>query len=239
MSAESKASSGAESPEVGGIANFGWVAPGRLARGEQPYESLGGYAALRRVGVTSVISLREASERENTVAGLPVPPYDVREEAEACRAHGLRFRHVAFIDRSVLPVDGLVAALAAIDEELAAGKVVFIHCMAGIGRTGILAALWLLAHGASGDEAVAHFLSYWREFGLREDAVLGPLPDTVLDRYGFPLQWWTMQRLAEYFGTPIAGEYEGARAQEPEGARAWLTESARQLAPWRAARKHG
>ena len=177
---------------VGGIANFGWVAPDRLARGDQPYECRSGYAALRQAGVTSVISLRETTELENTVAGIPVPPYDIGDEATFCRAHGLRFTHIPFLDRAILPVEDLAAALRAIDTELAAGEVVYIHCMAGIGRTGVLAALWLLAHGASGDEAARHFVSYWLEFEVREEALLGPFPSSILGRYGFPFQWWTM-----------------------------------------------
>lgn len=218
---------------MGGIANFGWVAPGRLARGEQPYESLGGYEALRRASITSVVSLRESQERENLVAGLPVPPYDVAEEAARCRDHRLRFRHVAFLDRAVLPAADLAEALGAVEEELAAGEMVYVHCMAGIGRTGILAALWLLVHGAGGDEAAAHFLSYWHEFGVREDAILGRRADTILDRYGFPLQWWTIQHLAECFGTPLIEEYTGVRAQTPEEAAAWEADCHRLLAPLR------
>jgi hypothetical protein len=224
---------------MGGIANFGWVAPGRLARGEQPYESLGGYAALRRVGITSVISLRQATERENLVAGLPVPPYDVRTEADLCRAYGLRFRHVAFLDRAVLPAADLAAALGAMEEELAGGEVVYIHCMAGIGRTGILAALWLLVHGAGGDEAAEHFLSYWRDFGVREEAILGVRPDTILDRYGFPWQWWTIERLAQCFDTPLTGRYEGTRAEVPEEPDAWVADCLRLLAPLRARAEGG
>lgn len=222
---------------LGGIANFGWVATNRLARGEQPYEARGGYAALRQAGITSVISLREATERENTVAGIPVPPYDVADEAEACRAHRLRFIHVPFLDRAILPIGDVAKALRAVDGELAAGEVVYIHCMAGIGRTGVLAAVWLLANGASGDEAAVHFLSYWLEFERRENAVLGPQESSILERYGFPLQWWTLQRLAEHFGTPIAGDYEGVRPQQPGDPTAWLADCARAMAPWRGMRR--
>jgi len=222
--------------QLGGIANFGWVAPGRLARGEQPREELGGYAALRHAGITSVISLRQPTEPPNVVAGTPMPAYDVADEAAACQAHGLRFTHVPFQDRAILPIGDVARALRAIDTELAAGEVVYVHCMAGIGRTGVLAAAWLLANGASGDEAAAHFLSYWLEFGKREEAILGPAPSSVFERYGFPLQWWTLQRLAECFGTPIRGRYEGLRAQEPEDAAAWIAECARVMAPWRRSR---
>ena len=223
---------------VGGIANFGWVAPGRLARGEQPRQEWQGCPALRSHCITSVISLREATERENVVAGRPFAAYEAREEEAACQGAGMRFWLVPFMDRAVPPVAGLLEALALIESELAGGQVVYIHCMAGIGRTGLVAALWLLAHGASGDEAATHFIDYWREFGLREEAILGPLPDTILDRYGFPLQWWALLRLAEMLGTPVTGVYEGARTLEPEDATVWLADARRLLVPWIAASRN-
>ena len=42
-----------------------------------------------------------------------------------------------------------------IDELLAAGEVVYVHCLAGIGRTGTVVGCWLVRHGTSGDDALA------------------------------------------------------------------------------------
>lgn len=235
---EENGGTGAAAPaEMGGIANFGWVAPGRLARGEQPRQEWGGYEALRDAGVTCLLSLREAEERRNTVAGRPFPAYRAADEAAACLALGLRFRHLPFVDRTVPPAEDLAAALRLVEEELAAGQVVYVHCMAGIGRTGLVAALWLLMQGASGDAAAEHFARYWREYGEREDAVLGPQPDAILERYGFPLQWWALMRIAEALGVPITGGHDGARPQPPGDAEAWLAACRRHIAPLRERRR--
>lgn len=223
--------------QPGGIANFGWVVRGRLARGEQPREDWGGYRGLKDVGVSCLLCLRETTERENLVAGRPFPPYTMADEQEQCRALGLRLCHVPFQDRAVPPADGLAAALQAVERELASGETVYVHCMAGIGRTGLVAAFWLLAQGATGDEAAVEFIDYWREFGVREDAILGPGSDTILDRYGFPLQWWALHRVAEMVGSPVTDPHEGAREQAPEDADLWLEEACRHLVPWIRARR--
>ena len=43
--------------------------------------------------------------------------------------------------------DDLVATLDAIDAELAAGGLVYVHCWAGCGRTGVVVGCWLVRHG--------------------------------------------------------------------------------------------
>jgi protein-tyrosine phosphatase len=45
--------------------------------------------------------------------------------------------------------------LDSIDASLAAGEVVYVHCLAGIGRTGTVIGCYLVRHGMSGDEALA------------------------------------------------------------------------------------
>ena len=52
-------------------------------------------------------------------------------------------------DLSVPGPDQLVAVLDAIDAEIAAGGVVFVHCWAGCGRTGVVVGCWLVRHGES------------------------------------------------------------------------------------------
>jgi protein-tyrosine phosphatase len=50
-------------------------------------------------------------------------------------------------DFSVPAPDDLVAILDAIDAELAAGGIVYVHCWAGCGRTGVVVGSWLVRHG--------------------------------------------------------------------------------------------
>jgi protein-tyrosine phosphatase len=58
-------------------------------------------------------------------------------------------------DFSVPTRESLVQTLDAIDEELAAGGVVYLHCWAGCGRTGVVAGCWLVRHGTDPREALA------------------------------------------------------------------------------------
>lgn len=216
----------------GGIANFGWVTPGRVARGEQPRPESGGYRFLAQTGITCLISLREAWERRNLVAGRPFEDYRFDDEAAECAEHDLDLIHVPFQDRTIPAAAGLVTALEALDEQVALGRTVYIHCMAGIGRTGLVAALWRLAQGGDGDDAADEFICYWIEFGEREDTILGPMPEPILERYGFRLQWWALLCLAEMVGSPVRRDHEGVKEEVPEDAEEWLAEAARTVVPW-------
>jgi len=221
----------AETVHPGGIANFGWVQAGQLARGEQPRSECGGYAALRELGLTSVLCLREASERENMVAGRPFPPFRLEDEAAQCEKHHLRLVHVPLPDRTVPPADALSQALEWLEEALGRGEAVYVHCMAGIGRTGLVAASWRLAQGNSGDQVAEEFIRYWLEFGEREDRLLGPQSNGILERYGFQAQWWCLHRLAEMSGSPVRESFLDGREQAPEQAESWLAQAAEALMP--------
>lgn len=50
-------------------------------------------------------------------------------------------------DFSVPTHDDLIATLDAIDTELDVGGIVYVHCWAGCGRTGVVVGSWLVRHG--------------------------------------------------------------------------------------------
>jgi protein-tyrosine phosphatase len=52
-------------------------------------------------------------------------------------------------DFSVPERSELVSTLDAIDVEVGAGGVVYVHCWAGCGRTGVVVGTWLVRHGAT------------------------------------------------------------------------------------------
>jgi protein-tyrosine phosphatase len=58
-------------------------------------------------------------------------------------------------DFSVPTPDALEATLDEIDGELAAGGLVYVHCWAGCGRTGVVVGSWLVRHGMTPHEALA------------------------------------------------------------------------------------
>jgi len=130
--------------------------PGCLGLGFAPGRQIGRYetrdlesdlASLRRDhGLSRLVCLVEVHELE----ALGIPDLLVRAEAQ-----GLRSLHAP------LPDGGTPASLEAM-EALAhqilawvgAGEGVFLHCWAGLGRTGTVAAACLIARGASAVEAL-------------------------------------------------------------------------------------
>ena len=51
-------------------------------------------------------------------------------------------------------VKKMTELLDAIDESVDAGKTVYLHCAAGLGRTGVVVGCYLVRHGMSGEEAL-------------------------------------------------------------------------------------
>ncbi len=48
-----------------------------------------------------------------------------------------------------------------IDNNVNAGKIVYVHCLAGIGRTGTIIGCWLARHGYEGADAMAKLYELW------------------------------------------------------------------------------
>jgi protein-tyrosine phosphatase len=82
---------------------------------------------------------------------------DLTEEGELRPYARGAFKHrrMPIRDFSV-PTDAeMQAILDAIDDALAKGHTVFVHCRGGIGRTGTVLGCYLRRHGASAEEALA------------------------------------------------------------------------------------
>lgn len=56
----------------------------------------------------------------------------------------------------------LKSILDTIDESLAAGRPVYVHCRGGVGRTGLVVGCWLVRHGRSGEEALSFIAEHWK-----------------------------------------------------------------------------
>lgn len=117
-------------------ANLGPVAPGAPVYGACRPGHLGGdlrdwTAALRTAGVGTVVCL--LSESEAARWGLPGGYADEFET-----------HHAPVRDRTLPDADGLRTALDALDRATADGGAAAVHCNAGMGRTGVVAAAWLV-----------------------------------------------------------------------------------------------
>jgi protein-tyrosine phosphatase len=56
---------------------------------------------------------------------------------------------------SVCEAPHMRRVLDAIDDDIASGRTVYVHCWGGVGRTGMTVGCWLVRHGMTGDEALA------------------------------------------------------------------------------------
>ncbi len=149
------------------LSNCYWVLPGRLLAGEHPAGSTAASTGVRlrrllEAGVNAFVDLTAPDELTSYEAQLPanvdylrspIPDHGVPEEPR---------QMAELLDR--------------LDKVLRAGRVVYLHCRAGIGRTGTVAGCFLIEQGRSGDAALAELNRLWQQ---SERAALWPwIPET-------------------------------------------------------------
>ena len=149
------------------LANCYWVVPGRLLAGEYP----GGASAeatrerlarLAEAGIGCFIDL--------TVPG-ELPAY-----AE-CLPAGIEHRRFPVTDHGVPAERGQMAqTLESLRQALSGPGAVYLHCRAGIGRTGMVAGCLLVERGLTGEAALGELNRLWQQ---SERSALWPsVPET-------------------------------------------------------------
>jgi protein tyrosine/serine phosphatase len=113
--------------------------PGALDKGETETK----LRRLREAGVSTFIDLTHAGELE---------PYEAllaSVDDGACLHHRMPIR-----DLDVPTVDEMHRILDLIDAELHRGRMVYVHCWGGVGRTGTVVGCYLVRMGAAGEVAL-------------------------------------------------------------------------------------
>jgi ADP-ribosyl-[dinitrogen reductase] hydrolase len=136
------------------LENSYWVVPDSLLAGEHPYDDDDHFTSQRLqrlldAGIDSFLDLTEAGERPDYARLLP-------SDVQVLRC--------AIRDTAV-PSD--IAQMRAIQAHLhaalAQGRRVYVHCRAGIGRTGTVIGCYLAEQGQDGQEALTTLNRLWRQ----------------------------------------------------------------------------
>jgi protein-tyrosine phosphatase len=149
-----------------------WVQPGHLLAGPHPgaWNENQGRQRIRRLldlGVTFFVDLTEPDETQG---------YDLLLSTEAAAlSRDVTYRQLAIRDMDVPDQSRMVAILDTLDTAIHWGHVVYIHCLAGVGRTGTVVGCYLVRHGLTGDDALGEIA---RLRGGRSDS-----PQTDEQRY--------------------------------------------------------
>lgn len=157
-------------PSRRGPTGFHWLVPGKLAGCPMPgvvYAIDHDLALLRGMGITVLVNL---TEREM--------------DAEQLAPHGLRSYHLGIPDRGAPPLLWAKLLLAKIEVMLREGEVVAVHCLAGLGRTGMVLAAWLIREGLTAEEALRRLRTIEPGFvqSQEQEALLHALEENLLIR---------------------------------------------------------
>jgi len=150
--------------------NCYWVLPGRLLAGEHPgvqgaQELPARLMAMQAAGIQRFIDLTGPAD--------PVPAY---QPGPVGGLPAQRESH-PITDFGVPTAAGMRDILDSVRLALAQGERLYLHCKAGIGRTGTVVACILVDHGFTADEALALLQRKWQSVDKRHAEPVTPETD--------------------------------------------------------------
>jgi ADP-ribosylglycohydrolase len=142
------------------LANSYWVEPGRLLAGEYPgsasrADALDRLQRLLAAGVTYFLDLTEPRELAAYEQLLPTGPRK--------GGRGVLYVRKPIEDHSIPAAPELMSEiLEYLDRALAGGHCVYLHCHAGVGRTGMVLGCYFVRRGMTAVAALEHLNQLWR-----------------------------------------------------------------------------
>jgi hypothetical protein len=151
-----------------------WVEPNRFLAGEYP-GSFDPETARRRLeafleaGITIFVDLTQSQE---------LAPYEaiLKEQAQA---YGLTvtYQRISIRDYGTPSRETMAHILNTIDNALASGQTVYVHCWGGVGRTGTAVGCYLVRHGRTGEQALGQIAEWWQHVPKRSKYSRSPETD--------------------------------------------------------------
>ena len=106
--------------------------------------------SLLESGTTSFLDL--------TVEG-ELPPYSQLIELISSDSKIIKYKRIPIQDMSTPKKTEMEEILNYIDQEISAGEKIYVHCLRGLGRTGIVIGCYLVRHGETGEKAIKKIAS--------------------------------------------------------------------------------
>ena len=161
-----------------------WVLPGQFLAGGYPglrNDEIGTrrrLTAFLNAGIDTFIDLTCAGDR---------PPYlaVLQEQARAIEFQ-VYHRRFSFPDFDVPTHETMTAALDSIDAALAAGHKVYLHCVGGIGRTGMVVGCYFIRHAMEPAQALLHLRALYQSAA---QSLLAPNSPESGEQVRFILNW--------------------------------------------------
>jgi protein-tyrosine phosphatase len=166
-----------------------WVLPNKLLAGEIPSaktesSKLKKIQGLLDCSIDVVINLMEEVEVDHNDEIIENYSSTLYEEA-AKRNKKIEIYRYPIKDLSIPTENQMIAILNKIDEQIAVGKKVFIHCWGGVGRTGTVIGSYLIRHGYAHTDNVIETIKYLKRTTSISER---DSPETE-EQYQFVLNW--------------------------------------------------
>jgi len=131
-----------------------WVKEGSLLAGEYPRDldnttSVTKIESLKSAGISVFIDLTEEND-----GLLPYTELLGSNSRQNFPIYDLSVPESPLVTKEILDT---------IDHHIACGRMIYVHCWGGIGRTGVIIGCWLSRHGFNGKAALEQLHKLWKQ----------------------------------------------------------------------------